>query len=125
MMGVKQVMSTMPAASSIPPCSTGGVDPQNEDRPGRNLRPGPLGHPGPRTPTRPLSCQRHDLRLASAIFTSDINKAFKFARARRRLGRVTYLRGGDSPRSFGCLSSRASALQSLHAFYTFTQVKTT
>ena len=65
--------------------------------------------------------------LASAIFTSDINKAFKFAKG-LRAGSVwvnTY-DGGDITTPFGGYKqSGIGRDKSLHAFDKFTQVKTT
>ena len=65
--------------------------------------------------------------LASAIFTSDINKAFKFAK-NLRAGSVwvnTY-DGGDITTPFGGYKqSGIGRDKSLHAFDKFTQVKTT
>ena len=65
--------------------------------------------------------------LASAIFTADINKAFKFAKG-LRAGSVwvnTY-DGGDITTPFGGYKqSGIGRDKSLHAFDKFTQVKTT
>jgi acyl-CoA reductase-like NAD-dependent aldehyde dehydrogenase len=65
--------------------------------------------------------------LASAIFTADINKAFKFAKG-LRTGSVwvnTY-DGGDITTPFGGYKqSGIGRDKSLHAFDKFTQVKTT
>jgi acyl-CoA reductase-like NAD-dependent aldehyde dehydrogenase len=65
--------------------------------------------------------------LASAIFTSDINKAFKFAKG-LRAGSVwvnTY-DGGDITTPFGGYKQSGNGRdKSLHAFDKFTQVKTT
>ena len=65
--------------------------------------------------------------LASAIFTADINKAFKFAKG-LRTGSVwvnTY-DGGDITTPFGGYKQSGNGRdKSLHAFDKFTQVKTT
>ena len=65
--------------------------------------------------------------LASAIFTSDINKAFKFSKA-LRAGSVwvnTY-DGGDITTPFGGYKQSGNGRdKSLHAFDKFTQMKTT
>src|SRR3990167_450972 len=65
--------------------------------------------------------------LASAIFTSDINKAFKFAKG-LRAGSVwvnTY-DGGDITTPFGGYKQSGNGRdKSLHAFDKFTQIKTT
>ena len=65
--------------------------------------------------------------LASAIFTSDINKAFKFAKGLRS-GSVwvnTY-DGGDITTPFGGYKQSGNGRdKSLHAFDKFTQIKTT
>ena len=65
--------------------------------------------------------------LASAIFTSDINKAFKFAKG-LRTGSVwvnTY-DGGDITTPFGGYKQSGNGRdKSLHAFDKFTQIKTT
>ena len=65
--------------------------------------------------------------LASAIFTSDINKAFKFAKG-LRTGSVwvnTY-DGGDITTPFGGYKQSGNGRdKSLHAFDKFTQLKTT
>jgi acyl-CoA reductase-like NAD-dependent aldehyde dehydrogenase len=74
-----------------------------------------------------LSGQRHDLRAGFAIFTSDINKAFKFAKG-LRAGSVwvnTY-DGGDITTPFGGYKQSGNGRdKSLHAFDKFTQLKTT
>ena len=65
--------------------------------------------------------------LASAIFTADINKAFKFAKG-LRAGSVwvnTY-DGGDITTPFGGYKQSGNGRdKSLHAFDKFTQIKTT
>ena len=100
---------------------------QDEDRPGGDLRAGALGHPGQGRRAGAHVANDTIYGLAAAIFTADINKAFKFAKG-LRAGSVwvnTY-DGGDITTPFGGYKqSGIGRDKSLHAFDKFTQVKTT
>ena len=100
----------------VEPTMFDDVDQQDEDRPGGDLRPGRL----PSIPVKDVedahrrSANDTIYGLAAAVWTSDINKAFKVAKAPARPARCgsTPTTAATSPRRSAATSSRASAATS-------------